>query len=100
ETDEGEGTALQILARGVGGTTAAAHTAGPGVLVMSTPLPLLPAGTVACTDSNGNALPASSCHYTGGNQALMCVADRANGTGVGHATTFIDVGGDGWGGHP
>lgn len=84
ETGEGEGEALMVVQRGVGGTTAAIHSAG--ALVMSTPLPLLPANVPA--------------PYVGGNQALMCIADQFNEDGGGHATTFIDIGGDGWGSHP
>ena len=60
--DEDEGTALQILARHVGGTATASHTAGPAVLVMSTPLPILPEGTVA--------------PYFAGNQAQMCISHQ------------------------
>jgi hypothetical protein len=78
------------VTRGVGHTTNPAtpgltdgHNAG--VLAMSTPLPLLPSVVAA--------------PYQGGRPALMCVADRFN-EGSGHATTFIDIGGDGWGGHP
>jgi hypothetical protein len=88
----GEGTALQIVQRGVSGTAPAAHVAGPGVLVMSTPLPILPS-SVTCSDGAGNPLPA--CPYTPLTQALMCVAERFNEEGGGHATTFFDIGGDG-----
>ena len=66
------------VTRHVGGTIQVPHAGG---LVMSTPLPLLPASV---------GFP-----YTAGNQALMCVADRFA-EGGGHATTFIDIGGDGW----
>jgi hypothetical protein len=83
ETGEGEGKALMVVHRGVGGTAAATHSSG--ALVMSTPLPLLPANVPA--------------PYVAGNQALMCVADQFT-EGSGHATTFIDIGGDGWGSHP
>jgi hypothetical protein len=87
ETAEGEGEALNVLQRGVGGTAVTTHPSG--ALVMSTPLPLM----------NGAPAPYGdgiTGHYT---QALMCVADRFP-EGGGHATTFIDIGGDGWGSHP
>lgn len=84
ETGEKEGTALQVVARGVGGTMMMPHSAG--ALVMSTPLPLITAAVLP------NPNPAN---YVVGNQALMCVADRFNEEGGGHATTFIDIGGDG-----
>jgi hypothetical protein len=45
ETQDGEGIALAVVQRGVGGTTATTHPAG--ALVMSTPLPLLPEGVAA-----------------------------------------------------
>ncbi len=79
-TEAGEGKALAIVQRGVGGTTAATHAVG--ALVMSTPLPLLP--------TEGVPFP-----YTGGNQALMCIAGPPAVEGNGHASTFIDIGGDG-----
>jgi len=63
------------VSRGVANTTPAAHAGG--VLVMSTPLPILPLGTPA--------------PYVAGTQALMCVADQFN-EGNGHATTFLDLG--------
>ncbi len=89
ETDEGEGEALAVVLRGVGGTTPAAHPMG--ALVMSTPLPLLP------------AQPAGSFYQTG-HQALMCIQGRSNfpndTSPTSHATTFIDIGGDGWGSQP
>ena len=75
ETEEGEGEALMVVERGVGGTTAASHA--PGFLVMSTPLPLLPEST---------PLP-----YHAGRPAQMCIADQGNEEG-GHFTTFIDIG--------
>ncbi|HEV7413961.1 MAG TPA: hypothetical protein VGP14_09905 [Casimicrobiaceae bacterium] len=68
------------VTRGVGGTTAASHT--PGVLVMSTPLPLL----------NGPPPPYGDGvlgHFV---QAQMCVADQDNDEGGGHFTTLIDIG--------
>jgi hypothetical protein len=93
EYDEGEGEALMVVQRGVGGTIAAAHDAS--VLIMSTPLPLLPVGAGAPPPP-----------YTAGNQALMCIATQTGETsppapqvGV-HTTTFMDIGGDGWANHP
>ena len=89
ETDEGEGEALAVVQRGVGGTTPAAHLAG--ALVMSTPLPLLP------------TQPVGSFYQTG-HQALMCIQGQSNfpnnTSPTSHATTFIDIGGDGWGSQP
>jgi hypothetical protein len=79
--NEGGATKIWVVTRGVGNTTVASHATG--LLVMSTPLPLLPA-----------TVPTP---YVGGNQALMCVADQKNLEGGGHSTTFIDIGGDGWG---
>jgi hypothetical protein len=99
ETNEGEGTALKVVQRAVGGTTTPPAPQPAGALVMSTPLPLLPSDSVSCFNTAGMPLPAASCPYTPGHQALMCVADRFP-EGDGHATTFIDIGGDGWGSHP
>jgi hypothetical protein len=86
ETSEGEGIALAVVARGVGGTgPAVVHPAAS--LVMSTPLPLLPEVVAA--------------PYTGGNQALMCIAgQQGEGESGEHSTTFFDIGGDGWANHP
>jgi hypothetical protein len=78
--EEGSEQETWTVTRAVLGTTAAAHSGG--VLVMSTPLPPI---TVA--------LPPGS-PYTAGTQALMCIADRFS-EGSGHATTIIDIGGDG-----
>jgi hypothetical protein len=84
-TEEGEGKALTVVQRGVGGTTTTTHPAGS--LVMSTPLPLLPEGVPA--------------PYTAGKPALMCIASQqGEGESGSHATTFIDIGGDGWVNHP
>jgi hypothetical protein len=73
---------IWTVIRGVGGTTAASHTPGPGVLVMSTPLPILP--------------PGAPGPYVAGNQAQMCISDQGNtytdDTITGHYTTFIDIG--------
>jgi len=71
----GEGKALKVVTRGVGGTSVTTHPSG--ALAMSTPLPLLPLTA---------AFP-----YVAGRQALMCIAARS-----GFSNTFIDIGGDGW----
>lgn len=88
---------IWFVTRAVGGTALASHTAN--ALVMSTPLPLLPS-TITCYDSFGNPLPSASCRYVPLNQALMCVAVPALNEVGGHATKFIDIGGDGWGSQP
>ncbi len=84
ETIEGEGEALRVVQRGVGGTVATTHPALS--LVMSTPLPLLPEGVPA--------------PYTAGNPALMCIPSQEGEEDGEHSTTFIDIGGDGWFNHP
>jgi hypothetical protein len=68
------------ITRGVGGTTATTHE--PGVLVMSTPLPILDSPP----PPYGPGTPGH--HYV---QAQMCVADQDNDEG-GHFTTLIDIG--------
>ncbi len=92
-TEAGEGEALMVTQRGVGGTIATTHSTG--ALVMSTPLPLLPAGVPA--------------PYKAGNQALMCIQSQTpecgqnetEGCDAGvHSSTFLDIGGDGWANHP
>jgi hypothetical protein len=69
---DGEGEALMVVQRAVGGTSVPDEPHTHGALVMSTPLPILPEGTVA--------------PYAAGNQAQMCIAHRDDGTKV------IDIG--------
>lgn len=69
DTHDGEGEALIVLQRGVGGTSVDNHS--HGALVMSTPLPILQEGTGL---------------YAAGNQAQMCIAHRHDGTKV------VDIG--------
>lgn len=81
--DEGPNT-LNVVQRGVGGTTIPDVHSAP-LLVMSTPLPLVPANTGP---------------YLAGNQAQMCIANETPVFAPGfHSTTFIDIG-DGWANHP
>jgi len=68
------------VTRGVGNTAPASHAGGP--LVMSTPLPLLPAGVPA--------------PYTAGSQAQVCITSESEAEDhQSHTTTLIDIG-DGW----
>lgn len=88
ETSDGEGTALQIVQRGVAYTSVADHPAQS--LVMSTPLPILPS---TLPDGTAPAPP-----YQVGHQAQICIANENDNEGT-HSTTFIDIG-DGWVNHP
>jgi hypothetical protein len=82
------------------GTHTAPHAGG--VLVMSTPLPIMTSVPPVCTPVGGpytNAPCQVSGAYKVNTQAQACVSTKVNNVNGTHTTTFIDVG-DGWGTHP
>jgi hypothetical protein len=85
--ESGEPPQVWTVTRAVGGTTATQHTVnpdGPSVMVMYTPLPLLPADT---------GFPYQTNPPGGQLQAQMCIAKRVEAPDHSqHTTSFIDIG--------
>ena len=78
------------ITRGVGGTNAAAHSAG--AFVMSTPLPIF-LTTPVSTLANGNVVAPASSPYQAGEQAQVCKTGNTLDNGDGTFTTpLIDIG--------
>ena len=93
EENEGEGGGTYwVVTRAVlDGDAHAAGAYSAGQIVMSTPLPYLPANTGLPYADPLHGFPVEGKFV----QAQMCVAARNNLEGGGHATTFIDIGSDG-----
>jgi hypothetical protein len=90
----GSGNSGWTVTRGVGGTTGVSHP--QGAMVMTTPLPIMPANNGGCTDYQNGSITCPP-KYGSTYQAQMCLPVAVPNTAVGFPgdVWFLDIG-DAW----